>query len=395
MTVRGMSVDGALLLWLGQSALSTLGVRIYAHGLPLKDFPPSRTPSVAVLVPVKGAGPCLPDFLNRLRHQDYPGYRIVAAVESRDDPAFSVLDAERARPGAPLEIAVAGLAQRGGQKVANLLAALDRLGAEDELVAFIDADTLPTEIWLARLVAVHVDAGMEVVTGYRWITPADGRLGSALLAAANASVATLPRRSSRLSMCWGGSLLLPKRTLDQIGIRTWWDGAVSDDFQMTAALAAAGIRPHATRQSLLLTPVSMGVAEAFAFGVRQYRLLRTHRPATWLMAVAFLVLPPACFLAILPALAAGDPVAWAGLVLIALLGEMRTRSRMRIQRALWGDAVAGDVPFRWQVDRWLRPAWWLLHAGCAAAAAASRTIRWAGVAYRIDGPRDVAVRREP
>jgi hypothetical protein len=68
---------------------------------------------------------------------------------------------------------------------------------------------------------------------------------------------------------------------------------------------------------------------------------------------------------------------------------------MRIQHAVWGDEVAGYGPFRWHVERWLRPAWWLLHAGCAVAAAASRTISWAGIDYRIDGPRDVALRREP
>jgi len=389
-----MLAKAALFLWLVQSALSTLAAWLYARGLPRAEIP-SRTPPVAVLLAVKGAEPSFGDFLTRLRHQDYPAYRIVAAVESRDDPAFSVLDAERARPGAPLEIVVAGLAQRGGQKIANLLAALDRIGTDDELVAFIDADTRPTKVWLPRLVAAHVDAGWEVVTGYAWIIPTDGRLGSALLAAANASVVTLPRRASRLALCWGGSTLLSRQTLDRIEIRTWWDGAVSDDLQMTAALAAAGIRPHAPRQSLLLTPVSAGVAEVFSYGVRQYRLLRTHFPRSWLMAVACLALPPAAFLMILPALATGNPIAWSGFFLVVLMGEMRTRSRMRIQHALWGDSPVRHGQFRWHVERWLRPAWWLLHVGCALAAAASRTIRWAGIDYRIDGPRSVTLRRPP
>ena len=118
------------------------------------------------------------------------------AVESRDDPAFALLTAEKARRGAPLEIVVAGLAERAGQKVWNQLAALDRLTPEDEIVAFIDADTAPTPLWLPRLVAVLVNSGRPVATGYRWMIPADARASSCGLAAANNAIAALPRGSA-------------------------------------------------------------------------------------------------------------------------------------------------------------------------------------------------------
>jgi hypothetical protein len=349
---------------------------------------------VAVIVPIKGAGDGLVGFLRGLRVQDYAHYRIIAAVESVDDPAHAVLEAEQERSGAPLEIVVAGLSSHGGQKVANLLAGLRRTDEGDELVAFIDADTQPTPLWLARLVAGHVDAGREAVTGYRWMVPSDERLGSCLVTAANASIATLPRQASVLNLCWGGSVLVPHATLARIDIEAWWDGAVSDDLQMTAALAAAGIRVHAPRQCLLLSPVSMSIPEVAAFGVRQYRLLRTHRPGLWAMAMTVLLLPPVALLANVPALAAGSVATWLGLAVILGLGETRTRLRQRIQAAIWGKAVAGDSRRRWAIDRWLRPIWWLLHAGCAAAAALSRTIRWAGVTYRIAAGRAVLAKRD-
>src|SRR5271166_1412986 len=103
----------------------------------------------------------------------------------------SVSAAER-EPGAPLEV-TAGLGKDAGQKVVNQLAALERLKPDDAIVAFIDADALPTPIWLARLVAVLINSGKPLATGYRWMTPADDRWSSSCLTAANDSIASLPR----------------------------------------------------------------------------------------------------------------------------------------------------------------------------------------------------------
>ena len=122
-----------------------------------------------------------------LRAQRYARYRIIASVESKDDPAFAFLCAAEPEVGAPLEVTVAGLAENAGQKVWNLTAALERLAPEDDVVAFIDADTLPTPEWLPRLVAVLVNSGRPVATGYRWMTPSDDRWSS-----------VLPRRRERL-----------------------------------------------------------------------------------------------------------------------------------------------------------------------------------------------------
>src|SRR5271166_5600454 len=81
----------------------------------------------------------------------------------------SVSAAER-EPGAPLEV-TAGLGKDAGQKVVNQLAALERLKPDDAIVTFIDADALPTPLWLARLVAVLINSGKPLATGYRWMTP--------------------------------------------------------------------------------------------------------------------------------------------------------------------------------------------------------------------------------
>jgi hypothetical protein len=124
MAVTNLVSDAALALLCGQSLLSTLLVAAYRRGLPRPEIPGSE-PNVAVILPVRGERN-LDRFLPLLRAQQYGRYRIIASVESADDPAFRLLRAAETEPGAPLETTVAGLAANAGQKVWNLLAALER-----------------------------------------------------------------------------------------------------------------------------------------------------------------------------------------------------------------------------------------------------------------------------
>jgi len=379
-------------LWGLQSAVATFAVLAYRRGLPLPEVP-GVEPAVAVIVPVKGDQD-LERFLQLLRAQRYPRYRIIASVESENDPALNLLFSAQPLPGAPIEIVISGLASTCGQKVWNQLAALERLTLEDEIVAFIDADTLPTPLWLPRLVSAIVDAGMPVVTGYRWMTPADDRWSSSCLAAANASIATLPRGGLKSHLCWGGSFAMRRSTLESIKLRSYWSGAISDDLQLSEALRRAGIYTGAPRQSLLLTPVSVSWIEFFSFGVRQYRLVWIHQPGSWAVAAACLWAPPTFLAFSAPSLLAGSPGAWAGLAAIIIFGEIRTQFRRRIQIALWPEIRRTEIEFRrWRADRLARPVWWLAHAICAAAAPVSRTVDWAGIRYQVDGPQSVTVER--
>ena len=391
MAVTNLVSEAALALLSAQSLFSTLLVAAYRRGLPRAEIPGSE-PNVAVILAVRGERN-LDRFLPLLRAQQYRRYRIIASVESTDDPAFERLRAAETEPGAPIETTVAGLARNAGQKVWNLLAALELLRPEDDIVAFIDADTLPTPLWLPRLVAVIVNAGRPVATGYRWMTPADDRWSSCCLAAANASIASLPRGVLPMTIVWGGSVAMKRETLEAIAIEDVWRGAISDDAQMAEALRRSGLVAHAPRQALLLSPVACSWRELLAFGVRQYRIVYIHQPKNWAIALVFLWAPPICLALAAPSLAAGSFVAWLALALILALAEVRTRVRRGIQRALWPDVGGPRDERRWRAERWLRPVWLFAHALCAAGAPLSRTIDWAGVRYRVAGPQNVVVER--
>lgn len=387
-----MPTEFLLIPWLLVMVLTTLAVWRYTWGLPLTEVPIS-TPAVAVIVPIKQTSPATEAFLHALRHQDYPNYRIIAAVESEEDPAFSSLKRHTEIPGAPVEICVAGLAYRSGQKVHNLLAALSRLGPGDEIVAFTDADTLPQPLWLPRLIAGIVNAGRPAVTGYRWMIPADGRLSSAVVAAANASIATLLRVPYIANACWGGTMVMSRATLERIDICRYWEGAMVDDLQMTRALRDHHVMIFSPRQSLLLSPVSMSWRQAFAFGRRQYQVVLTHDPDLWLLAALGTAVPAISFAIALALVFHGSIFALGVLIVAGLLGAVRTLLRQQVVAALWGRELMTELSGFWRTDLWLRPLWWGFHAICVFSAIGSRRITWAGVDYIVRSPQDVDVIR--
>ncbi len=384
-----------LIIWIVIGVISTLSAWRYTWGLPRAEIP-GRTPPVAIIVAIKNRSSTTEEFLRRLRAQAYPGYRIIAAVESTDDPAFGLLTEAAGAPGPDVATIVAGPVERGGQKVWNLLAALKAIKSEDEIVVFTDADTLPSPEWLARLVSALIDAGYDSVTGYRWMIPTDGRISSAVVAAANASIVTLPRIPDVINLCWGGATAVRRQTLERIGIAAYWRGAISDDLQMTRALNAAGCAIFSPRQSLLLSPIAMDWKEAFDFGQRQYRLMLTHVPMLWLFAALVTGLPviAACLAAALAL--EGRMAGFFAVAISAGFGELRYWSRRRIVRSLWPETQRADLAAYWRIERFMRPLWWCFHLVCILAALGSRRIRWAGIDYLVRGPQDVVVvRRTP
>jgi hypothetical protein len=389
-----MPTEFLLIPWLIIMIATTLVVWRYVWGLPLTEIPES-TPRVALIVPIKGSSEATEAFLDDVRRQDYPNYRVIAAVESEADPAFLLLQRHAATPGAAVEICVAGLAHRAGQKVNNLLAALCRLRPEDEVVAFTDADTLPQPVWLSRLIAGIVNAGRPTVTGYRWMIPADTRLSSAVVAAANASIATLLRVPYVANACWGGTMVMRRETLERIDIRRYWEGAILDDLQMTRALRDHNVMIFSPRQSLLLSPIAMDWRQAFAFGRRQYQLVLTHDPDLWLLAALGTAVPAFSFALAIALLFRGSIFALCVLALAAVLGAVRTQLRRQIVTALWGRELTNGLAGFWNIDRWLRPLWWGFHAICVFSALGSRRIRWAGVDYIVRSPQDIDVIRGP
>jgi hypothetical protein len=84
--------------WIAIAIVNAVLAWRYTWGLPLTEIPGRTTPPAAVVVAVKNASDVSRAFFGRLRHQAYPDYRIIAPVESEEDPAFAMVTEESKRP---------------------------------------------------------------------------------------------------------------------------------------------------------------------------------------------------------------------------------------------------------------------------------------------------------
>ena len=385
-----MGVTAAVLVaaWMAQAAVVTL---LCAWYLRLLDRPqpwPGASPPVLVLVPVRGPLPGLDAFLAGLAAQDYPAWRVVFAVESRDDPAWPMLARFAAAHPARAALAVAGAAgARRGQKVHNLLAALAaaRLRPEEAAVVTLDADMHPPPDLLSRLLRPVLTGQGDIASGYRWTLPAGGSpLAATLVALADMAIATLPR-CPRCNLCWGGATALSRAALERLDLPRVWDRAVSDDLALTRAARALGLRIYGPLDVRPAGPVAHGLRGALAFGARQYRLIRHLAPRAWVLATLALALPVAGGTTAAMAAASGSGTALACLAGAFGLASVRAALRARIARRVLPQEDAAAALRTLRRGPVLQPPALALHlASALAGGLGPRRLDWAGRRYRLD-----------
>lgn len=375
------TLDALVAIWLAAAALGTIAVWHYARTVHGDTMMPGFAPTAAVIIPVRGADN-LPRLLAALRAQNFPDWRVIFAVEAESDPAYPVLRQFVAETGGGprAELVVAGIATDGGQKIHNQLAALARLTPRDEIVAFADADIVPRPDWLTRLVSPLARDDVQVVSGWRWLTPADNRLATAFVCAAHASFSLAPRQRF-WALAWGGSMALRQSYLDKIDLRGMWRGAVLDDLRLTRAAWTHGGTVLGPSALLLRTPVDYTWHDGAAFIRRQYIFIRIHTPRYWALAAAAVTIPPLGWAAGTAAIVAGQTWLVLAFATVIALHQYRATMRRRVAQRLWNDP---SNPRQSLVERFAVPAWLLFHAVLLWSTALSRTIRWGARVYRLD-----------
>jgi hypothetical protein len=372
-------------------------------------------PPALVVAALKGVPENYARHLARLLGQDYPRYRVTFCLESRADPAFRFLvdtlglaDSTEARlrttpavsgalaklagPGLEsVEIVVAGLAERQGQKVHNLLAGIDGLEASDQVIAFVDADAETERDWLGRLAEPLEDARVGVSTGYRWLMPAAGDWASCFASSMNASVATTLGPRWRNS-AWAGSMALTRATFERLGVRELWRGALNDDTLLSRASRQAGLEIAFAEGLLLPTPARYTWAGLLEFGRRQYLQVRLCRPEIWVAAALITTGYVAGWLICL-LLSWSTTDAWplGVLACVVALDRLRAAARERIARLLFGAEVAATLGRVWRLERWGTLIVSAVHAVIVWSALVGREVTWAGVRYVMAGARETRV----
>jgi cellulose synthase/poly-beta-1,6-N-acetylglucosamine synthase-like glycosyltransferase len=256
-------------------------------------------PRAVVIVPCRGLEHGFEDNIQAILTQDYRDYEVVFVTESENDPAHGALARllkQRRRLSPPTWMVVAGEARNQGQKVHNLLAALDTLSSigRVETLVFADSDMRPARNWLTELVAPLGDHRVGATTGYRWYLPSteldEGseagapaqKFASILLSVWNASALALLGENSKFA--WGGSMAIRRENFDKIGIKERWQGALSDDYVLTSAVQEHGQRIKFAPQCLVASRSDATLKDLLEFTTRQMRITRVYSPRVWRLA---------------------------------------------------------------------------------------------------------------
>ena len=181
---------------------------------------------IVLILPATGSLDNLENLLAALGRQSVRARRLIIAVESPDDPAYRrATELAKTHREPVIDVVVAGVSNRRGQKCTNILAAVTRLAAEDRFVVMLDADICPQPWWLAALVTPLATGGADLVNGYRWLVPRPPTLASVLVAQIDRGLAVLPRLAAA-GMVWGGSLALTREALEVLDLAKTLDREV-------------------------------------------------------------------------------------------------------------------------------------------------------------------------
>ncbi|MEC8863914.1 MAG: glycosyltransferase family 2 protein [Planctomycetota bacterium] len=355
-----------------------------------------KGPDVAVLLCVRGADPSLSDCISGLAGQSYRNWRLIIVADDPQDPACETIESSMTptlRERTEFHITPADDRLTScSLKCSNLLSAFKRLSLEEEVVAFLDADTCPTENWLDRLVAPLQDDRVGCVSGIRWYQPQDGCWGSWVRYVWNAAAIV---QMWFYGIPWGGSLAIRRRIVEQANLLDVWRETFCEDTPLPDVLRRLGSRVEVAADLVVVNRESCDYRGLSGWVGRQLLTTRLHHWswglvlghaisttlvlaagalifATTLMSGAWKVLGVTMFGLVL--------YQWWMLVLVRLIDSVvatnvnRTSGKSSLQRPgamrLWIAIGLSQITYA-------RAAWF---------ATFKKTVVWRGIEYQI-GPR--------
>lgn len=356
------------------------GVRSTRH---IRGFRPqsSRAPRVVVFCPCRGIDPDFAANMASIRNQDYPAFTTIFVTDSESDPSY---DALREMGVEPL---VAGPARDCGQKVHNLVYAVNRAPSDAEVFVFCDSDARYPRHWLRRLVAGLDGANVAASTGFRWYVAESGSWPALMRSVWNASVITMMGAHDR-NFAWGGSMALRREVFDRIRVLDHWSGTVSDDYGVTRAARAAGLRIEFVPECLVPSFGDCGWRSLLEFTTRQILITRVCAPGPWRAGFVTQTVFNVAFWGLLAAAWTHPPAAalWIG---VAGLSVAKSGIRLRaVETVLPEDALSKH---RWSYILF-SPFVALLYEYNMIRSALTRQMVWRQIHYTLLSPNRTVVR---
>ena len=339
--------------------------------------------------------------------QEFEDYEVIFVTATEADPSLAALrQAARKFPGRRVKFVVSGFSSQRGEKVHNLMRALESVDPASQVLVFADSDGRPHRHWLRDLLSPLRDPETGASTGYRWFFPRGRNLASLLRATWNSSIATL-LGEHRHNFAWGGSMAIRRSTFAAADVLEYWKHSVSDDYSLTEAVNAAGLRIHFEPRCLVASHGDCTWRELVEWSTRQIIITKVYSRGLWRLAL----------LSEWPFVlfwwwAVGELTAWTlGVGALIRIPWLQGAPLLFLLGAIW---FLGGVRgfFRWRMVRRIRPeqrerlkrdSWGYLLLGPLAATLTAcnlavslftSTIVWRRVRYEMVSSREVRVVRD-
>ena len=345
---------------------------------------------VTLVMAMTGESDSFEPLLGRLNAQLLKPARLIISVESVADPAYATIQQHRWLASFPVEITIAGLASISSQKCHNLVSALEwfsqkwlsEKNGSTNYVVLCDADIQPPAWWLSALVKPLVNQQADLVTGYRWQQAQNNDFGSNLVVFLDRKIAVLPRPLSA-ELIWGGSVAINQAVLQAVLKSGLLLNTLSDDLSLASYAAQQNFRVLSRRLLLVPSGAPDSLVQAWAFAVRQYKIMKVYRPLLWCAALVVAVLKVIGWVVLLY-LASFTPTLFVFALLLLALSLIQVRIEKTIteylgfvesqQRWIYQYCLAISKPF---IDS--------VHCLIILMSMFTHLIRWGHVSYEVHG----------
>ena len=236
-----------------------------------------QCPRVAVVLCLRGNDPFLPQCIDSVLRQDYPDYEVRLVIDHETDPCVSIVEA--ALEGLGVDRAhVDYLRDRRATcslKCSSLSQAVANLDESFEVVALLDADTVPHETWLRELVAPLQEQDVAAATGHRWYVPENPTVGTMARYIWN-SAAIIQMHAYNIA--WGGTLAIRHDVIRELDLPGRWQKAFCEDTMLYGALRERNLKLSFVPSLVMVSRESCDLGACFHWVCRQLLTARLYHP---------------------------------------------------------------------------------------------------------------------
>lgn len=275
-----------------------------------------KAPAITILKPLRGADSSLLSNLSSFCAQNYPGdVQLIFGVMERDDPATLIVQQLAASfPNRKIDLVADPTIHGTNAKVSNLVNMMDR--ACHDCLVLADSDIRVPPDYLRQIVDTLDDAGVCAVTCLYYGMTASGlwsRLSALAINSHFLPNAIVGLRSRLATPCFGSTIAIGRKHLDEIGGFSAFSDCLADDYAIGAALRQKGGAVAIAPLLVAHECTEASLKELWNHELRWARTIRTVDPRGYAGSLLTHPLPFA-----LLALAAGALTSGLGMAILAV-----------------------------------------------------------------------------